>query len=163
MMLTPIACILLISPALLIELTVPRAVFPKGADEWDRIGLFELKDGDTSRLVLLYFRDTDSIAEKAMARTGALMKSYPNFFDVHAIYQAASGKWVHQEVFRNGRVRFSKVAEVTADHVVLECRANFLIFLEPGQDVAKAMKRAEEINKPFTRRVAFSNGVLTAK
>lgn len=162
-MLIPVTWVFLLSPALLVELSIDRGVFPKGADNWDRIGLFQLKDGDKDRLVLLYYYDSDSVAEKMMAKKGFAKQTYPNFFDVHAIYQAAPGKWVHREVFGYARVRFTKVAEASHDHLILECRPNFEIRIEAGEGIDKALKRAEEINKLFTKRVSFVDGSLTAK
>lgn len=156
----PFACFLLLSPALMIELSIDRTVIPKGADNWNRIGLFKLRDGGNDRLILLYYYDSDSVAEKIMAKKGSATFSYPNFFDVHAIYQAAPGKWAHKEVFGFARVRFNKVAKVAPDHLVRECRPNFMIRLE---DLDNQLKRGEEINKPFTMRVLFIDGVLTAK
>ena len=162
-MLIPFACILLLSPALIVEFSVDRRVFPNDADDWDRIGLFSLKDGGKDRLVLLYYYDSDSVAEKMMAKKKLAMKSYPNFFDVHAVYQDAGGKWVHKEVFGYARVRFKKVAKITPDALDLECRGNFMIRVEAGEDLAKAVKRAGNINKPFTKRLSFVDGVLTVR
>lgn len=155
--------ILLLSPATLVELSVDRAVFPKGAANWDRIGLFTLKDGKSSRLVLLYCYDSDSVAWKMMAKNGFASSTYPNSFSVHAIHQNACGKWIHQRVFGFARVRFTKVAKATSDHVVLECRPNFMVRIEPGEAGEKALKRGEEINRPFTKSVSFVGGQLAAK
>jgi hypothetical protein len=38
-----------------------------------------------------------------------------------------------------------------------------MIRIEPGEYIGKALKRGEEINKRFARRVSFVDGVLTAK
>src|SRR5262245_20650420 len=103
-MFTSFAWVLLLSPADVVEATVDRAVFPKGADNWDRIGLFKLKDGDKDRLVLLYYYDSDSVAEKMMTKGGVGAWTYPNIFHVHAVYQDASEKWVHKEIFGYARV-----------------------------------------------------------
>jgi hypothetical protein len=147
----------------LVEASVDPAVFPKGAENWDRIGLFTLKDGEKDRLVLLYSYDSDSVSERAMKKDRFVLQVYPNVFAVHAVYRGASGRWVHKEVFGSARVRFSKVAKATPDHLVLECRPNFMIRIKPGQDIGKALKRGEDINKPFTVRVSFVDGGLTAK
>ncbi len=163
MMLMSLTCALLISPALLVELSIDRHVFPKGADTWERIGLFTLKDGGKDRLVLLYFYDSDTVAEKRMAKEGSAPALYPNIFSVHAICQGEPGKWAHREVFGYARVRFRKVAKLMPDHLVLECRPNFMVRIEAGEDIEKALKRAEEINKPFRKQVSFVDGVLTAK
>jgi hypothetical protein len=163
MMLMPFTCALLISPALVVELSIDRHVFPKGAEVWERIGLFTLKDGDKDRLVLLYFYDSDTVAEKALAREEPAPATYPNSFGVHAIYQAAPGRWVHREVFGYARVRFRKVVKVTPGCVTLECRPNFMVSIEAGEDGEKALRRAEEINKPFEKQVLFVDGVLTAR
>ena len=128
-MLIPFTCVLLLSPAILVELSIDRSIFPKGADNWDRVGLFKLKDGKNERLVLLYCCDSDSVAEKMMAKHGFSMKMYPNSFAVHAIHQNESGKWVHKEALGYARVRFTKVAKVTPDELILECRPNFRIQL----------------------------------
>lgn len=157
------AWVLLFSPADVVEATIDRAVFPRGADDWDRIGLFQLKDGDKDRLVLLYYYDSDSVAEKMMKRKGYGVMTYPNSFDVHAVYQVAPGKWVHNEAFGYARVRFTRVAKATSDQVVLECRPNFMVPIEPGEDSEKALKRAREINKPFIKQLSFVGGVLTVK
>src|SRR5262245_1953121 len=162
-MVATFAWVLLLFPFDLVEVTVNREVFPNGSDNWDRIGLFKLKDGTKDRLVLLYCYDSDSVAEKVMAKGGIAVWTYPNSFTLHAIHQNDAGKWVHQEVFGFARVRFTKVAKVAPDHLVLECRPNFMIRIEDGEDIGKALKRAEEINKPFTRRVSFVDGVLSAK
>jgi hypothetical protein len=162
-MIAPIAFFLLLSPFDLVEASIDRAVFPKGADNWDRIGLFKLKDGEKDRLVLVYYYDSDSVTEKMMKKEGIGTGSYPNFFDVQAVYQDKAGKWVHKEVFGYARVRFMKVAKAAPDHLILECRPNFMIRVEPGENIGEALKRGEEINKPFTKRVSFVDGVLTAK
>jgi hypothetical protein len=162
-MFASIAWLLILSPFDVVEASIDRAAFPKGVDNWDRIGLFLLKDGDKDRLVLLYYYDSDSVAEKMMAKKGFADKSYPNFFHVHAVYQDRSGNWRHQEVFGYARVRFTKVQEVASDHLILECRPNVMIQIEPGESIGKALKRAAEINKPFTHRVAFRDGELTSK
>jgi hypothetical protein len=161
-MITSLALIFLISPFDLVEASIDRAVFPKQSDKWDRVGIFKLKDGENDRLVLLYYYDSDSVAEKMMKKEGFALQTYPNFFDVHAVYQDKTGKWTHKEIFGYARVRFTKVAKTAPDHVILECRPNFMIRIEPGEDIGKALKRAEEINKPFTKRVSFVDGVLTA-
>jgi hypothetical protein len=162
-MFASIACVLLLSPFDLIEASIDRAVFPERSDNWDRIGLFKLKDGEKDRLVLLYYYDSDSVSERIMKKEGIAARIYPNSFSVHAVYPDASGKWVHKEVFGYGRVRFTKVAKATPDHLVLECRPNFMIEIERGEDIGKALKRAKEINKPFEKRVSFVDGALTAK
>jgi hypothetical protein len=54
-MIVPFTFVLLLSPALLVEVSIDRTVFPKNADNWDRVGLFKLKDGEKERLVLLYY------------------------------------------------------------------------------------------------------------
>ena len=136
-MLAPFSWMLLISPALLVEHSIDRTLFPKGAEKWDRIGLFRLKDGDQYRSVLLYYYDSDSVAAKARAKGGVAIQTYPNFFDVHAIYQVAPGKWVHQEVFGFARGGFSKVANVAPDFLVLECRPKVMVHLEAGEDVGR--------------------------
>jgi hypothetical protein len=158
-----IAWVVLISPFDLIEASVDPTVFPVGADDWDRIGLFKLKDGDKDRLVLLYYYDSDSVGERMLKKRVIGTGIYPNIFHVHAVYQEASEKWVHKEVFGCARVRFTKVATATPERLVLECRPNFSIPIEPGEDVEKLLKRAEEINKPFTKQVCFVDGALTAK
>jgi hypothetical protein len=38
-----------------------------------------------------------------------------------------------------------------------------MIRIEAGEDIDKALKRGAEINKPFTRRIEFSEGKLTAR
>src|SRR6516225_6119699 len=96
----PFAGILLLLPALSVEISIDRSVFPKHADDWDRIGLFKLKDGDKERLVLLYYYDSDSVAEKIRAKRGYGGQRYPNSFAVHAVYQADQGKWRQRELFR---------------------------------------------------------------
>ena len=162
-MFASVAWLLLLSPFDIVEASIARSIFPKAHDNWNRIGLFVLKDGDKDRLVLLYYYDSDSVAEKMMTKKGFAMQSYPNFFDVHAVYQDQSGKWKHQEVFGYARVRFLKVEKVAPDHLILQCRPNFMVRIEAGEDIEKALKRGAEINKPFARNVAFSNGKLTAK
>jgi hypothetical protein len=162
-MIAPFALILLLSPFDFVEASIDRTVFPKGADNWDRIGLFKLQDGENDRLVLLYYNDTDSVSKKMMKKGGSGIWIYPNFFGVHAVYQDKAGKWAHKEVFGYARVRFTRVAKGAPDHLMLECRLNVVIRIEPGEDTEKALKRADEINKPFTKRVSFVDGVLTAK
>jgi hypothetical protein len=162
-MFASIAWLLVLSPLDIVEASIDRSVFPKGYDNWDRVGLYVLKDGDKDRLVLLYCSDSDSVAEKMMAKKGFAMQSYPNFFNVHAVYQDRSGKWKHQAVFGYARVRFMKVEKVAPDHLILQCRPNFMIRIEAGEDIEKALKRGAEINKPFTQRVEFRDGKLTAK
>lgn len=157
-----IATIALFSPALLVELSIKR-VFPEGANNWDRIGLFKLQDGERERLVLLFCHDSDSVAGKALASCEVTSLPYPNRFLVHAIYQGSWGRWIHKEVFGYARVRFTQVEKTAPDHVILQCRPNFMIRFEAGDDINKALKRAEEINKPFQKRVLFVDGVLTAK
>lgn len=162
-MIAPFALIFLLSPFDLAEASIDRAVFPKGASDWDRIGIFKLKDGENDRLVLLYYYDSDSVCEKMRQKEGFGIGGYPNFFDVHAVYQDKTGKWAHKEVFGYARVRFTKVAKAAPDYLILECRPNFMTAIKPGETVGEASKRAEEINRPFTQRVSFVDGVLTAK
>jgi hypothetical protein len=69
-MLTTLMPFLLLSPSLMVEFSIDRKVFPEGVDDWDRIGLFKLKDGDEDRVVLLYCYDSDSVTEKRMAKHG---------------------------------------------------------------------------------------------
>ena len=160
---TPLAWVLVFSPAFLVQHTLDPSLLPEAVDRYDLIGLFTLQDGDANRLVLLYCEDTDSVGERQMARTGFGDCSYPNFFDVYALYQDASGQWVNKAVFGYARVRFQRVVEVAPDHLVLECRPNFMISFDPKENLDKALKRAQEINKPFAERLAFVDGVLTAK
>lgn len=155
--------VLLLDPFTVVELSIERSVFPKEAENWDRIGFFKLKDGENQRLVLLYCYDTDSIAEKQIGRGKMGSFFYPNVFLIHALYKNAAGKWIHKEVISFGRVRFMKVTKATLDEVVLELCPNFRILIKPGEDLAKVVKRAAEINKPFTKSLSFVNGILTAK
>jgi hypothetical protein len=161
-MFASIAWLLVLSPFDIVEASIDRSVFPKGYDNWDRIGLYALKDGDKDRLVLMNYYDSDSVAEKMIAKKGFASQSYPNFFNVHAVYQDRSGKWKHQEIFGYARVRFMKVEKVAPDHLRLKCRPNFMIRFEAGEDIEKTLKRGAEINKPFTRRVEFRDGKLTS-
>jgi hypothetical protein len=160
-MLALIFCGLLFSPAQLVEMTVARDAIPKDAANWDRIGLFALMDGDERRLVLLYYYDSDSVAFKEYKAKGIGTNSYPNWFSVHAVYQHASTKWTHQEVFECARVRFVRIAHATAEQLILECRPNFkLISPLPGEDADQAWNR---VNKPFTQRISFVHGKLKAE
>jgi hypothetical protein len=154
--------LLLHSLALIVEPTVDRAAFPAGADYWDRVGLFKLKDGTADRLVLLYAQDSDSVCDKMMARQGYGMGMYPNSFGLHAVYQDGAGKWVHKEVVGYARVGFTRVAKATPDRLTLELTPKFRVHVDWGQDASDAIKRVAEINKPFTRSVSFAYGVLTA-
>ncbi len=162
-MLSPLAWTLLLSPMRLVELTVDRTVLPNRACDWDRIGLFKLRDGKQDRLVLLYCYDTDSVSEREFAKHGSARLLYPNSFAVHAVYKDASGKWVHQRVLGYGRVRFVRVEKAEPEQLVLKCRPNFQVQVRPDEDVAEAMKRADRLNKPFTKRIAFAGGVLTGE
>ena len=162
-MLMPVAWTLLYSPVLLAGLAFDRSLWPEATDAWEPIGLFKLRDDDADRLVLLYYRDSDSVAERKIARNGFAMQMYPNSFDVHAIYQDASGNWVHKQIFGYARVRFKQVARVAPDYLDLECRGNFRIYLDGTAGADALLKRAAEINKPFSKRIAFISGVLTAK
>jgi hypothetical protein len=136
---------------------------PKGAEHWDRIGDFKLRDGGKERLVKLYYRDTDSISERAMKEKGFATYVYPNSFALHAVYQDDAGKWVHREVYGAARVRFLRVQKTTPEAVVLQLRRNFLVMVRPGDDSEKVLGRGAEINKPFTLALSFQGGVLTAK
>jgi hypothetical protein len=162
-MFTSFAWLLFLSLFDIVEASIDPSVYPNERDTWNRIGLFVLKDGDKDRIVLLYCYDSDSAAEKRTAKNRFGMRFYPNIFDVHAIYQDRSGTWKHQEVFGYARVRFMKVEKVAPDHLILQCRPNFLVRLESGEDIDKAVKRGAEINQPFTRRIEFFEGKLTAK
>jgi hypothetical protein len=163
-MVTLLIYVLLHSPAVLVELSIDQSVFPERANNWDRIGLFKLKDGKEDRLVLMYYYDSDSVCQKMRKRHGFGVSTYPNCFDVHAVYQDGRGKWVHQEVIGYARVGFTRVVKAMPDRLILECRPKFRISVEPGKDgVRYALKRAEEINKPFNRSVSFENGKLVAK
>jgi hypothetical protein len=153
--------VLLLSPFDLVEASIDRAVFPKAAGDWDRIGLFKLKDGVNDRLVLLYYYDSDSVCEKMLKKEGFGFGTSPNVFDIHAVYEDQTGKWAHKKVFGCTRIHFTKVAKVAPDHLILEYRSNFMNPIKPDEDIAKASKRAEEINKPFTKRISLVDGVLT--
>jgi hypothetical protein len=150
-MLLPVTWFLLLSPDVLVEgavkLSIDRNVFPKGADNWDRIGLFKLKDGGEDRLVLLYYYDSDSVASKKEREGRYRGRFYPNSFGVHAVYQTAPGKWAYKEVFGYTRVGFIRVAKAAPDYLLLECRSKFI---------------GRGVNKSFTERVSFLDGMLTA-
>ena len=164
-MIAPFAFVILFSPFDLIEASIDRTVLPKELRSvLDPIGVYTLKDGKNDRLVLLYIHDSDWVTAKANMKKGTVLPSiWPNGIQVHAVYQDKTGKWTHKQVFGYARVRFTKVAKEAPDHLILECRPNFMIGIEPGEDIGKALKRAEEINRPFTKRVSFVDGVLTAK
>jgi hypothetical protein len=98
-----------------------------------------------------------------LEKEGIATRFYPNLFSVHAVHQNGSVKWVHKEVFGYARVRFTKVAKVTPDNLVLQFRPNFMIRIVSGEDLEKALKRATEINRPFAKSVQFVNGELTSK
>jgi hypothetical protein len=70
---------------------------------------------------------------------------------------------VDKEVYGVGRVRFNEVKSSTPDSVVLEFRGNFHILVQKGKKLADAVKRAQQINKPFTKTLTFVQGVPTIK
>jgi hypothetical protein len=147
-MFEPFAVLLLLTPANVAEASVERSVFPKGADSWDRIGLYTLKDGDKERLVLLYYHDSDTVADKEFKKNGHAIFVYPNSFVIHAVYKDKTGKWKHEEVTHSGRINFTKVVEAASDHVTLECRHHF-----PWDT---------KLATPMYVRISFAYGVLIA-
>jgi hypothetical protein len=155
------ASVIFLSPIDVVEASINRDTFPKGAKDWNRIGLFKLNDGKEDRLVLLYYYDSDSVADKILARDGSATIFYPNVFSIHAIHQDKTGKWIHRTLMQYSRVRFVRTVKVAPDHLVLECRPNFRI--EPGEDTDDKLKREKQINKPFQNRVSFVDSVLEAK
>jgi hypothetical protein len=162
-MFAPVAWALLLSPVDLVELSIERTVFPKCADQWDRIGLFKLKDGGRERLLLLYQDDSDLWAWKMMRKHGMGVMPYPNSFSLHAVYQDDRGKWAHKELYAVARVGFVGVKKTGPGSLVLEFKPKFILRVEPkpGEDLADAIKRAQQINKPFTKTLALVEGVPT--
>jgi hypothetical protein len=156
------ALLLLLSPALAAERSVGPGVFPDGAEWWDRVGMFEVGDGDTARRVLVYCHDTDSVMEKEMARKGSAMGFYPNSFTLHAVYETAPGRWALAEPHTVGRVRLNKATAVGGG-VEVELRGNSRIWIEPGKDNTKAYEEGRRQNKPVTKKVWIKDGAVTVK
>lgn len=158
----PVALMVLLSPTLVAERSVGSAVFPDGAENWDRVGLFELRDGNTTRRVLLYCHDSDSVMEKEIAKKGSAMGFYPNSFALHALYETAPGKWVHVKPYSRGRVRLNKAIAVDGG-VDVEFRGNFQLTIKLGEDNKEALEQVVKANKPFTERMVFKNGALVVE
>jgi hypothetical protein len=143
--------------------TAARAHLPPRARDWDFIGAFKLKDGKKERAVTLYYRDSDSVAQKCMERGEPSFGIYPNLFSVFAVYQDASGKWVHKEIYSAARVGFVGVKRRTPESVVIELSPRFMVFLRPGDNFEERSRWLEKANKPFTRRLTFEAGVPVLK
>ncbi len=151
---------LALSPFTLLEATIDPNVFPKEAPYWERIGLFQLKDGDKDRFVLLYAADSDFVSEKMW---GSPTRRTPNLLELHALYPMEDGRWVHAKPLSGTRSRFGKVVSATNTNIVVEIRGNFPVRLDLRGDLKKQLERAREINRPFIASIHFKDGRLTAK
>ncbi len=66
----------------------------------------------------------------------------------------------HQEVFGYARVGFTRIKKVMPESLVLECRPKFRIDVQREGGIEEAIKRAEEVNKPFNKSISFVDGKL---
>jgi hypothetical protein len=130
-----------------------RSHFPTDAKYWDSIGVFRLKGQDRERVIALYFLDSDS---ELFEFPGA---TWPNFFSIHAVYEAQPGNWVHNVAYSRARVGFRKVLKIEPTAVVLELLPKCMLYTSSPDE----MKRAMEINKPLQVSFSFENGILVAK
>jgi hypothetical protein len=68
---------------------VPKSVFPAAARDWDRIGIYNLREKDKAApvvTVIVYAEDSDVAAEKEALRKGEPQGSfYPNDFAFHGV------------------------------------------------------------------------------
>jgi hypothetical protein len=135
----------------------PNVPLPEGGEDWDYLGTFRLVEGGKAFTVCLYAQDTDSTA----AKYGFFI--YPNSFSLHAMYSVGTRDWAHKELYGAGRVRFSRVVKVKPAAVMLELCPNFRISLDPNEPADRVLKRAAEINKPFTERLRIVGGVPTMR
>jgi hypothetical protein len=129
----------------------------KASAFWEFIGAFRLKDGDATRLVCLYARDSDNNAYGCC--------SIPNFFAILAVYQDDSGKWKQVEVHSATRTKYGRVINSSPDGVVVELRGNFPVFIRPEWSEAERREWLEvgrKANAPCHRRVRFDQGALVS-
>jgi hypothetical protein len=134
----------------------PNFTLPEEAANWDHIGTYLIQSKGEECKIRLYVYDSDSVAEKRMAKKEFAPFWYPNSFTLHAFYLSGIGKWEHKELLSVGRVRFVKVGEVTHEKVELILRPNFMIPIISGQ---KARFDGEDVNKPFSKNVSLEDGV----
>ncbi len=149
-------------PAIELRALGKQVALPAGAAEkWDAIGTYTIKQGKATTIVKLYFSDSDSIADKAERRGGIGMRTYPNFFSIHAVYREGDGPWKHKELYRVARVGFWKVSEVKPEAVTVQVRSKAIIFSNsPIRFTGEDLKR---IFEPVPLRLTLTDGVPTLK
>jgi hypothetical protein len=144
-------------PEVAISLSAPAYRLPDGGHNWDYIGAFRLTDAKANAIVVrLYLCDSDSVAAKEADKNGMALMTYPNHFEMHAMYRSAAGEWQHKQLVSCGRVRFLRVKHRAPERVLLELRPNFRVSLK---ELERADKEGREINKPFTERLFVKDGV----
>lgn len=127
----------------------------EGFDLWFRIGAFSLNVDGSATPVDLYYSDSDIRPDGKQV----LATVYPNSFGIFCVWRDKAGEWHHKELAGTARCTFYQITSAEMNRIELELQPKFRITIEPGEDLAAQMKRAEEINKPFKRILEFKNGV----
>jgi hypothetical protein len=146
---------------------LPAGRLPRGVEDWDYLGTFELRD-ENARVyaVKLYAWDTDSVADKKRDGDGRLFggRMYPNCFELHAMYRAGSGDWLHKELYRVARVGFSQVLKRASERVLLELESKFIVFSGPGETHSEdEVNRMLEVHRPHTMSLRIVDGCPVLK
>jgi hypothetical protein len=149
-------------PALEIRALAKQVALPAGAAErWDVIGTYTIKERKATATVKLYYADSDSIADKVERKGGIGMRTYPNFFSIHAVYRNGDGPWKYTEMYRVARVGFWKVAEVKPDAVTLQVRSKLILF--SNSPIRFTEEERRRIYEPVSMRLTVKDGIPELK
>jgi hypothetical protein len=135
----------------------PEDAFPKESEYWDEIGTYRLKGDRRVVTIKLYYRDSDSVADKVDKQGRFSFRTYPNFFAIHAIYQEGTGPWKHAKLYSVARVGFGKVGNPNPESVKLLLRSKAIIFARPGQPIDKDL--VKRLAEPIGVTLTVKNGI----
>ncbi|OAI48641.1 hypothetical protein AYO44_06675 [Planctomycetaceae bacterium SCGC AG-212-F19] len=138
-------------------------LLPTGAEHWDVIGDYELKDEPGNLVpVRLYLFDSDSPKCKEWKRrdigNGLVVFWTGHFFELHAMYQESSGRWEHQPLYKNGHAQFHTIQERRPDVILLQLyrRSRGPIAYENGVRLPRPFTSS---NDSFTLKLSVVKGI----
>jgi hypothetical protein len=141
----------------------PEVQPPKGAEDWDEIGTYTLKGEKASVTIKLYVLDSDSVADKKEKKGTIALRTYPNYFSIHAIYQVNDGPWKHKTLYSCWRVGFLKVTEVKRERVSLQVRSKFIMMMKSDGSLPFDEETRRQIYEPETLTLVLEKDVPVLK
>jgi hypothetical protein len=122
--------------------STPEAGQPDIPSEWDLIGEYTLRDGDSASHVKLYCRDFNH--------------SWPTSLAIYAVYRTNGERWATKELYHAGRVTVHKVIKAADDHVTIQLWP-VLMLSGPGA-LKEATAKRNRADPEYQVRISLEHG-----